>query len=247
MEHSNKDLEGKTPSEQCTFNTALTVITIDGPAASGKSTVAKMLAQRLGFSYLDTGAMYRAVALAGLRKGTDWDDADQVSRLLEDLDLRLVGSRIFLGDEDVSEAIRTPQVTRVTSIAADSPVVRQYLIAKQREIARQTSIITEGRDQGTVVFPQADCKFFLVASAEERARRRCLDFHQLGKPVDYENVLKEIQERDERDRLRPFGALVRAGDALEINTDKLSPEEVVEIMLKAIADRCKNRHKVDSQ
>lgn len=240
MEHSDQDPQTRTAGDRSVQQTPFSVITIDGPAASGKSTVAKMLAQRLGFRYLDTGAMYRAVALAGLRKGTDWDDADQVSRLLEGLDLRVFGSRIFLADEDVSEAIRTPEVTRVTSIAADSPLVRQYLIAKQRDIARQARIITEGRDQGTVVFPDADCKFFLVASPEERARRRCRDFQRLGKPVDYEHVLKEILERDERDRQRPFGALIRAKDAVEINTDELSPEEVVETMLHTISNRRKS-------
>jgi cytidylate kinase len=242
MEYSNQAPQTRTTCDSSVRDPAFTVITIDGPAASGKSTVAKMLAQRLGFRYLDTGAMYRAVALAGLRKGTDWNDADQVSRLLEGLDLRLVGSRIFLADEDVSEAIRTPEVTRATSIAADSPLVRQYLIAKQRDIARQASIITEGRDQGTVVFPDADCKFFLVASPEERARRRCRDFERLGRLVDYEHVLKEILERDERDRQRPFGALVRAKDAIEINTDGLSPEEVVETMCLIIANRCESEH-----
>lgn len=237
MDRSKQASQTRTMYDKSRGDAAFTVITIDGPAASGKSTVAKMLAQRLGFRYLDTGAMYRAVALAGLRKGTDWDDADQVSRLLEGLDLRVVGSRILLAEEDVSEAIRTPEVTRATSIAADSPMVRQYLIAKQRDIARETSIITEGRDQGTVVFPDADCKFFLVASPEERARRRCRDFERLGRPVDYEHVLREILERDQRDRQRPFGALIRAEDAVEINTDGLSPEEVVEAMLQAIAAR----------
>ncbi len=216
-----------------------TVVTIDGPAASGKSTVAKMLAQQLGFRYLDTGAMYRAVALAGLRKGTDWDDADQVSRLLDGLNLRVIGTKVFLGEEDVTETIRTPEVTRVTSIAADSPLVRQYLIAMQRAVAKETNLITEGRDQGTVVFPDADCKFFLVASPEERARRRCRDYQRLGKSIAYEEVLRDILERDRRDRERPFGGLVRAQDAIEINTDGLSPEEVVAMMIPIVRARSK--------
>lgn len=234
MEHIDRDSESKTTHENPGSGRALTVVTIDGPAASGKSTVAKLLAQRLGFRYLDTGAMYRAVALAGLRKGTDFDDADQVSRLLDGLDLRVIGHRVFLGEEDVTEAVRTPEVTRMTSIAADSHLVRGYLTQQQRAIAAQASIITEGRDQGTVVFPDADCKFFLVASPEERARRRCQDYKRLGEEIRYEDVLRDIQERDQRDCQRPFGGLVRAEDAIEINTDGLSPEEVVELMIPVI-------------
>ncbi|HQF13483.1 MAG TPA: (d)CMP kinase [Thermogutta sp.] len=237
--------ETNTPCNRSGANTPFMVVTIDGPAASGKSTVAKMLAQQLGFRYLDTGAMYRAVALAGLRKGTDWDDADQVSRLLDGLDLRITGTKVFLGKEDVTETIRTPEVTRVTSIAADSPLVRQYLIGMQRAIAKETNLITEGRDQGTVVFPDADCKFFLVASPEERARRRCRDYERLGKPTAYEEVLKDILERDQRDRERPFGGLARAEDAIEINTDNLSPEEVVALIVPII--RAKSEGKRDSQ
>lgn len=237
MEYLNQDSKCKITNQSPNLGRAFTVVTIDGPAASGKSTVAKLLAQRLGFRYLDTGAMYRAVALAGLRKGTDWDDADQVSRLLESLDLRVTGDRVFLGQEDVTEAIRTPEVTRMTSIAADSPLVRQYLIRQQRAMAAQASIITEGRDQGTVVFPDADCKFFLIASPEERARRRCRDYERLGQEIRYEDVLKDILERDQRDRQRPFGGLIRAEDAIEIHTDRLSPEEVVDMMISVITVR----------
>lgn len=207
------------------------VITIDGPAAAGKSTVAKLLAKRLGFGYLDTGGMYRAVALAGSRRGVSWDDEAQVLDLCRTLNLRVKGDRIFLDNEDVTELIRYPEVTRQTGFAADSPIVRKHLIQQQRAIAAGNSIVTEGRDQGTVVFPDADYKFFLVASPEERARRRCLDYARQGKAFDFGSVLQEILERDTRDRQRPFGALVGAEDAIEIATDGLTPEQVVDKIL----------------
>ena len=152
------------------------IITIDGPAGAGKSTVARALARRLGFRFLDTGAMYRAVALAGMRRGLDWDVPDDLARLARKLDLKVVGERIFLLDgEDVTEAVRTSEVTAVTRYAADNPEVRAHLVELQRALAGNDNIVTEGRDQGTVAFPDAECKVFLTASPEERARRRWRD------------------------------------------------------------------------
>ena len=149
------------------------IITIDGPAGAGKSTVARALARRLGFRFLDTGAMYRAVALAALRRGLDWDAPDDLARLARKLDIRMVSERILLDGEDVTEAVRTSDVTAVTRYAADNPQVREFLVELQRKLAGTDNVVTEGRDQGTVAFPHAECKIFLTASREERWCRRC--------------------------------------------------------------------------
>ena len=153
------------------------IVTIDGPAGAGKSTVARALARRLGYCYLDTGAMYRAVALAGLQAGVDWNRPEQLAELAPTLDLRVSGARIYLRGEDVTDAVRTQEVTSVTRYAANHPQVRAHLVLLQRAVAAGRNIVTEGRDQGTVVFPQAECKIFLTAGAEERARRRQRDLH----------------------------------------------------------------------
>ena len=147
------------------------IITIDGPAGSGKSTVARTLAKRLGFRFLDTGAMYRAVALAGVRAGVDFDRPEQLAWLAEKIELDVSENRVLLDGHDVTQAIRTSEVTAVTRHAADNPAVRELLVRLQRKAAAGENIVTEGRDQGSVVFPDAPCKFFLTASAEERARR----------------------------------------------------------------------------
>ncbi|MGB9688541.1 (d)CMP kinase [Thermogutta sp.] len=210
------------------------IVTIDGPAGAGKSTVAKKLAEKLGIRYLDTGAMYRAVALAGYREGVNWQNDEQVRRLLQSIELRVEQDRVLLNGEDVSELIRSPEITRETSRAADVPLVREFLIVQQRAIASRESLVTEGRDQGTLVFPDARVKFFLVASPEERARRRWQDFKMKGIDTSYEKVLKELLERDEQDARRPFGALKKAPDAIEISTDGLSVDQVVDILLEHI-------------
>ncbi|GIX02571.1 MAG: cytidylate kinase [Thermogutta sp.] len=210
------------------------VVTIDGPAGAGKSTVAKKLAERLGIRYLDTGAMYRAVALAGYRQGVNWQDDAQVRRLLQSIELHIEEDRIFLNGEDVSDLIRSPEITRETARAADVFQVREFLIAQQRAIASRESLVTEGRDQGTLVFPDAHVKFFLVASPEERARRRWRDFKRKGIDISYEKVLEELLQRDEQDSRRPFGALKKAPDAIEIHTDGLTVDQVVDILLTHI-------------
>ena len=165
------------------------IITIDGPAGAGKSSVARALARRLGFRFLDTGAMYRAVALAGMRRGLDWDLPDDLARLARKLDLRVAGERILLDGEDVTEAVRTSAVTAVTRYAADNPQVREHLVKLQRALAADDNVVTEGRDQGTVAFPDAECKIFLTASPQERARRRLGDLQSQGEPVTLEQVL----------------------------------------------------------
>jgi cytidylate kinase len=203
------------------------IITIDGPAGAGKSTVARTLAERLGFRFLDTGAMYRAVALAALRRGLDWDVPDDLARLARKLEIRAVGQRIVLDGEDVTEAVRTSEVTAVTRYAADNPEVREILVELQRKLAGEENVVTEGRDQGTVAFPNAECKIFLTASPVERAKRRLRDLQSQGEPVTLEQVLAAQERRDREDASRAVGPLVPAADAIEVCTDGMTLEEVV--------------------
>jgi CMP/dCMP kinase len=204
------------------------IITIDGPAGAGKSTVARALARRLGFAFLDTGAMYRVVALAGKREGLDWDQTDDLADLARRIDLSLEDDRIFLDGEDVSEEIRTSAVTAVTRYAADNPKVRRLLVDLQRAAAKGKNFVTEGRDQGTVAFPNAECKIFLTASPEERARRRLNDLQAKGEPVTLEQVLAAQTRRDQEDSSRPVGPLIPAKDAIQVSTDGLTLDDVVD-------------------
>lgn len=204
------------------------IITIDGPAGAGKSSVARALALRLGFRFLDTGAMYRAVALAALRRGLDWDAPGDLARLARTLDIRLDGDRVLLDGCDVSEAIRASGVTAVTRYAAGNPEVRGHLVELQRRAAGGDNVVTEGRDQGTVAFPKAECKFFLTASPTERARRRLADLQRQGEPVTLEQVLAAQGRRDREDATRSVGPLTPAADAVEVCTDGLSLDQVVE-------------------
>ena len=212
------------------------IITIDGPAGAGKSSVARALARRLGFRFLDTGAMYRAVALAGKRRGLDWDVPDDLARLARKLDIKVAGDRILLDGEDVTEAVRTSEVTAVTRYAADNPQVREHLVKLQRTLAGRDNVVTEGRDQGTVAFPKAECKVFLTASPEERARRRLADLQSQGEPVTLEQVLAAQQRRDREDASRPVGPLAPAPDAVEVCTDGIGLDEVVD-RLEELAGR----------
>jgi CMP/dCMP kinase len=214
------------------------IITIDGPAGAGKSTVARALARRLGFAFLDTGAMYRAVALAGKRAGLDWDQVDDLADLAGRTDLSLEDDQIFLDGEDVSEEIRTSAVTAVTRYAADNPKVRRRLVDLQRAAAKGKNIVTEGRDQGTVAFPNAECKIFLTASPEERARRRLNDLQAKGEPVILEQVLAAQARRDQEDSSRPVGPLVPAKDAFHVSTDGLTLDDVVDKLEEIVRQSC---------
>jgi cytidylate kinase len=196
--------------------------------------VAKALARRLGFRYLDTGSMYRAVALAGCRRGVDWQKPEQLAEVARQVRLEVEGDRIFLDGEDVTEAVRTSEITAVTRFSADNPQIRQRLVELQRQAAEQGDVITEGRDRGTVVFPCADFKFFLTASPEQRAARRQGDLVAQGESRPLPEILADINRRDLQDATRPVGPLLQADDAIEVDTDRKTVEEVVDLLERVV-------------
>ena len=203
------------------------IVTIDGPSGVGKSTVTKALAARLGFEYLDTGATYRAVALAMLRRGIDPDDHATVAAALAGLHIELPPGRVLLNGEDVSAAIRTREVSQGASKVAVIATVRRFLAAEQRATAAGRDMVCEGRDQGTVVFPDALCKFFLKADARVRAERRAAELAAKGQTVTVEQVLADQDERDRRDSERALAPLQPAPDAVIVDTTHLTTEEVI--------------------
>jgi cytidylate kinase len=215
------------------------IVTIDGPAGAGKSSAARTLAQRLGFEFLDTGAMYRAVTLAALRAGIDRLDQDALARLLAIMKLELPPDRIVMNGEDITKLIRTAQVTAASGQIADSQVVRRQLVQWQREIAAGRDMVCEGRDQGTIVFPDAACKFFMVADPLERARRRQREMASRGEIVDLRAVLQSQEERDHRDAARDLAPMVAAPDARLLDTTHLSMDQVVEHMEREVR-RCRS-------
>jgi len=205
----------------------LPVIALDGPSGVGKSTTAKAVAQALGWQYLDTGAMYRATALALRRADTSLEDREGLERALAGLRIRQQGTREFLGEEDVSDAIRTPEVTRmVTPVSADARV-REVLVEQQRAIAGAGGWVVDGRDIGTVVFPDACCKIFLTASVDVRAGRRTLELEAKGTPQPFAEVAADIQRRDLADSTRAVAPLRKAEDAVELDSGGMTLEAVV--------------------
>ena len=204
------------------------VVTIDGPAGAGKSTVARQLAGRLGWRFLDTGAMYRVVTLAAIRSSIDLRSDEALGELVEKLEVRLPPGKVMLGAEDVTESIRSARVTESSRFIADSPSVRRRLSAWQREFAATESVVTEGRDQGTLVFPDAFRKYYLTASDEERARRRVVDYAAREEALSFAAVLEEIRARDARDAARAIAPMKPAADAILVDSTGLTVEAVVE-------------------
>ena len=215
------------------------IVTIDGPAGAGKSSAARALANRLGFDFLDTGAMYRAVALAGLRSGAGAGNEKKWQAIVDSVGIELEGDTVRLDGENVSEKIRTSAVTAHVRHAADSATVRRRLSELQRQWAGERDVVTEGRDQGTEVFPHADCKLFLTASPDERAKRRAAELAERGEPAEIEAVRAMQDRRDREDETRPLGALRPAADAVIVVTDGLSPEEVLDRLAAIVAAKSK--------
>ena len=217
------------------------MVAIDGPAGAGKSTVSRMLAQRLGYDLLDTGAIYRTLALLARRSGISWQDGPAVAALAADLDIRfrLEGdlNRVFVHNADVSTEIRTPEISDGASRVSALPEVRAALLDLQRRLGAAGGVVAEGRDVGTVVFPAAEAKFFLTASAEERARRRTAELRAAGRAADEKAVLADILERDQRDSTRAAAPLRKADDATEVDTSRMGVVEVVEAMLAMVHRR----------
>ncbi len=222
------------------------MVAIDGPAGAGKSTVAKAVADRAGFTYIDTGAMYRAVAYRALQAGLQvGEDDDAIGSMAGELAFEFVtldGSRQLMVDgEDVSVVIRTPEVGALSSPVSAIGEVREHLVAAQRQMAESVPVVMEGRDIGTVVFPDAQLKIFLTASAQERARRRYEELVAKGEQVTYEDVLAAQRERDDRDRSRELAPLRPADDAVQLDTDGLNAEQVVERIMQFLSDQGEDR------
>jgi cytidylate kinase len=222
------------------------MVAIDGPAGAGKSTIARAVAEETGFTYIDTGAMYRGVALAAMRAGLDAEeDAEAIGELAGRLRFEFCSidddQHIFLDGEDVERAIRTPEVGNLSSPVSAIPEVREHLVAAQRRMAEREPVVMEGRDIGTVVFPDALLKVYLTASAEERARRRYEQRLEQGEDAEYEQILADQRARDRRDRTREVAPLRRADDAVEIDSDPLTIEDVVRRVLELLEDRLEDR------
>lgn len=213
------------------------IVTLDGPAGAGKSSAARAVAARLGWCYMDTGAMYRAVTLVALERGIALDDAPRVAALADEIAIEFREGRVFVDGRDVSVAIRTDAITTATRPVADAAVVREAMMRVQRRMASDLDVVTEGRDQGTVVFPQAELKIFLTASPEERARRRHREEASRGNGISVDDVARAQAIRDEGDRTRPVGAMRPADDALVLETDGLSAGEVVDRLVQCIEAR----------
>ena len=217
-------------------------IAIDGPAGAGKSTLARALARELGYLYVDTGAIYRTVALRAREAGADPSDPEQVAPLLEDLDLRMdYGGdgvqRMYLSGRDVTETIRENEVSALASQVAALPAVREFLLDFQRKQAREHDVVMDGRDIGTVVLPQAGVKIFLTAAPEARARRRTAELLQRGQDADFDEILREIRQRDQQDENRPVAPLRQAEDAALLDTTNLDLKGSLEALLTLVRER----------
>ena len=209
-------------------------IAVDGPAGAGKSTIAKNVAAQLGIDYIDTGAMYRAIGLKLLRTGIDMHEDGALAAMLETTDIDYAAGRTYLDGEDVSDVIRTPQISAMASDCSAILAVREKLVAIQQAMGKRKSIIMDGRDIGTVVLPDAQYKFYLTASSDVRAARRCLELEQKGLSADFEEIRASIEARDHQDMHREHSPLMKAGDAIEVDSSDMDIDEVVERFLQVI-------------
>ena len=222
-------------------------IAIDGPAGAGKSTIAKKISAELGYVYVDTGALYRAIGLYAIRSGVPEQTEQYVVPLLPEIrvELKFIDhmQRVFLNAEDVSEAIRQNEVSMAASNVSAIPAVREFLFALQQQIARENNVIIDGRDIGTVVLPHADIKIFLTASPEDRAKRRHLELLQKGQEVDFDTLLQEIIERDHNDSTRAIAPLKKAEDAIAVDTSGNSLEESIALLTDLIKSQLQKKQK----
>lgn len=217
-------------------------IAIDGPGGAGKSSLAKAVAKKLSILHVDTGAIYRTIGYAAFAHGLNAKDESQIAPLLKTIRIDMAfdeagRQKMLLDGKDVSREIRLPEISMYASNVSALPCVRAYLLEMQRDIARKRSVIMDGRDIGTVVLPDADLKIYLTASAEERARRRCLELSERGTPEPYEAVLREINERDEQDMHRAIAPLREAADAIRLDTSALNFDESEQALLKLIQEK----------
>jgi CMP/dCMP kinase len=217
------------------------IVTIDGPAGAGKSSVAKRLADALGFEFLDTGAMYRCVTWECMSQGINLDDLESVARVAQLCRIDFSDGFVHCNGKDVTTAIREQPVTVAIKQVADNLDVRSCMVQAQRNWARGKDAVTEGRDQGTVAFPHAECKIFLTASAEERASRRVKQLHGMNQPADYDSILAAQRDRDQHDISRPVGALVSAADAVTVNTDGMTEEQVLARLIEIVQTKKSHR------
>jgi cytidylate kinase len=219
------------------------IIAIDGPVGSGKSTVARRVAELLGYTHLDSGAMYRGVAWKALRDGVPLDSPAQLATLADAVRIDLVprggNLRVILDGEDITDLIRTPEVSRAASVVAVVPGVRHPMVAEQRRAGAQGGVVMEGRDIGTVVFPHADLKIFLDASPEVRAERRQRELQEKGEPLEVQKVLAEVHERDRRDREREMSPLMRAADAVLVDNTAMDAEETARVIVLCAQEKAK--------
>ena len=213
------------------------IVTIDGPAGAGKSTVARMVADQLGYMFLDTGAMYRCVTLLAQENEIAWENEDAIGELGRTLAYVAERDKVFIAGEDVTQTIRSPEVTAVVHRAADNLQVREALVNLQRQLASDNNVVTEGRDQGTLAFPDAECKIYLSASPTERAQRRVDQLNANGGSVTLAETLEQQTLRDEQDEARELGGLKAADDALFVVTDGMNIMEVVELIERLVRIR----------